>query len=83
MADEMVLETQQWLNNNYGNVPGFEKVKEDGKTGWPTIYALIRALQHELGITELSDNFGTDTSNRFDSKSCQNWKLAINQMLYV
>lgn len=68
MADEMVLETQQWLNNNYGNVPGFEKVKEDGKTGWPTIYALIRALQHELGITELSDNFGTDTSNRFDSK---------------
>ena len=68
MADEMVLETQQWLNNNYGNVLGFEKVKEDGKTGWPTIYALIRGLQHELGITELSDNFGTDTSNRFDTK---------------
>ena len=74
MADEMVLETQQWLNNNYGNVPGFEKVKEDGKTGWPTIYALIRALQHELRITELSDNFGTDTSNRFKNRAkIGNW----------
>lgn len=66
MADEMVLETQQWLNINYGSVSGYEKVKEDGQTGWPTIYALIRALQHELKITELSDNFGDETASRFD-----------------
>lgn len=68
MADEMVLETQQWLNINYGSVSGYEKVKEDGQTGWPTVYALIRALQHELKITELSDNFGDETASRFDSQ---------------
>lgn len=68
MADEMVLETQQWLNKAYGNVSGFKKVTEDGKTGWTTIYALIRGLQHELGITELSDNFGEETSKRYDEK---------------
>ena len=68
MADEMVLETQQWLNKTYGNVSGFNKVTENGKTGWPTIYALIRGLQHELGITELSDNFGDGTSQRYDAQ---------------
>jgi peptidoglycan hydrolase-like protein with peptidoglycan-binding domain len=68
MADEMVLETQQWLNKTYGNVSGFNKVTENGKTGWPTIYALIRGLQHELGITELSDNFGEETAKRFDAQ---------------
>lgn len=56
------------MNKAYGNVSGFKKVTEDGKTGWTTIYALIRGLQHELGITELSDNFGEETSKRYDEK---------------
>lgn len=56
--DEMVLGTQKWLNKTYGNVSGFNKVPENGKTGWPTIYGLRRALQKEMGIQELSDNFG-------------------------
>lgn len=52
MADEMVLETQKWLNKTYGNVSGFGSVPENGKTGWDTIYGLIRATQVELGILD-------------------------------
>jgi len=68
MADSLVLQTQQWLNKTYGNVSGYQKVTEDGKTGWPTIYALIRGLQHELGIKELSDNFGDTTKKLYNEK---------------
>lgn len=66
MADEMVLETQKWLNTTYGNVSGFGSVTEDGITGWGTVYGLIRGLQHELGITGLVDNFGPGTASAFD-----------------
>jgi len=45
MVDQMVLQTQQWLNKTYGNDSRFKKVNPDGRTGWPTIYALTRALQ--------------------------------------
>lgn len=48
MTDQMVLQTQQWLNKTYGNDPRFKKINPDGRTGWPTIYALTRALQIEL-----------------------------------
>ncbi|MGX5682617.1 glycoside hydrolase domain-containing protein [Schumannella luteola] len=61
MADVYVLEAQQWLNLTYGSVAGFLEVDEDGETGWQTMFALTRALQHELGITSLSDNFGPTT----------------------
>ena len=43
-------------------------VEENGKTGWPTIYALIRALQIELGIQVTADNFGNGTINAFKAK---------------
>ena len=46
MADEMVLTVQRWLNTTYGAVSGFPTVEEDGRTGWPTVRALTRALQH-------------------------------------
>ncbi|MEV4628145.1 glycoside hydrolase domain-containing protein [Micromonospora sp. NPDC049523] len=59
--DQKVLEAQQWVNATYGGVAGFETVTENGKTGWATMYALTRALQHELGITALSDSFGPTT----------------------
>lgn len=55
-GDAMVYLTQRWLNQEYGDVPGFGYVTEDGRTGWDTVYGLTRALQVELGITDLADN---------------------------
>ncbi|TAI26576.1 DUF1906 domain-containing protein [Bacillus velezensis] len=63
--DEMVLETQQWLNKTYKGRHGYNKVPENGKTGWDTIYGLTRALQIELGISEPADNFGPTTQRLF------------------
>lgn len=63
--DQMVLETQQWLNKTYTGMNGYEKIPEDGQTGWTTIYALTRALQIELGIAQPSDNFGPETESLF------------------
>lgn len=65
VGDPMVYLTQKWLNQNYGDVPGFGTVTENGKTGWNVIYGLTRALQHELGITDLADNFGPTTSRLY------------------
>lgn len=59
--DVMVYQTQVWLNETYGNHPGYNRIVEDGITGWSTMYALTRALQIELGITETADNFGPTT----------------------
>ncbi|WP_158850146.1 glycoside hydrolase domain-containing protein [Saccharothrix deserti] len=61
MVDQKVLEAQQWVNATYGAVPGYTRCAEDGRTGWPTMHSLTRALQHELGITTLSDSFGPTT----------------------
>lgn len=60
-GDDMVYLTQKWLNQEYGDVSGFGSVTENGKTGWNTIYGLTRALQHELGITSLANNFGSQS----------------------
>jgi peptidoglycan hydrolase-like protein with peptidoglycan-binding domain len=62
MVDQMVLLAQQWVNATYRDNPGFNVVQENGQTGWDTMYALTRALQIELGITALSDNFGPATT---------------------
>lgn len=67
MADEMVKKTQQWLNKTYGGDSRYSSVKENGITGWDTIYALRRALQIELGIQSTSDNFGPTTTSLFNS----------------
>ena len=61
----MVYYTQKWLNQEYGNLTGFDKVEENGKTGWATIYGLRKALQHELGITSLSNSFGPTTQKLY------------------
>lgn len=66
--DIMVLETQKWINETYGKNPGFGAVDEDGYTGWETINGLIRALQIELGITSLANNFGPTTVSRFKTR---------------
>ncbi len=59
--DAKVLEAQQWVNQTYGWVGGYDACPEDGKTGWLTMYSLTMALQFELGITALSANFGPAT----------------------
>lgn len=70
MADAMVLKTQQWLNNMYRGTTGYydEDIPETGKTGWTTIYALTRALQIELGITNTADSFGPTTISKFNAR---------------
>lgn len=62
--DEMVLKAQRWVNATYGSVSGYVRCSESGKTGWATMYSLTRALQHELGIASLTDNFGPTTLSR-------------------
>ena len=63
MVDQWVLNAQQWVNSQYGAVPGYVPAPENGKTGWPTMYSLTRALQHELGLSasQMSDSFGPTT----------------------
>ncbi|MFY1574180.1 glycoside hydrolase domain-containing protein [Verrucosispora sp. WMMD703] len=63
-VDEWVLRAQQWVNATYGNRAGYVPAPEDGRTGWPTMFALTRALQLELGITATSDSFGPTTLSR-------------------
>ncbi|MBT8226912.1 MAG: DUF1906 domain-containing protein [Dactylosporangium sp.] len=60
----MVLKAQQWVNATYASVSGYNSCTEDGITGWATMYSLTRALQHELGIVALSDNFGPTTLSK-------------------
>ncbi|MFE0819588.1 glycoside hydrolase domain-containing protein [Streptomyces sp. NPDC058847] len=61
MADEMVRSAQRFVNSVYGEAKIGMEVEEDGKTGWQLMYALTRALQYELGITDLSNAFGPKT----------------------
>ncbi|GAB3616681.1 hypothetical protein GCM10027416_12380 [Okibacterium endophyticum] len=68
MIDIWVLKAQVWVNGRYGDKPGYNPIPQDGITGWQTMYALTRALQYELGITSLSDNFGSGTTSSFVNK---------------
>ena len=73
IRDPWVLEVQQWLNKTYGNHPNYGSVKENGKTGWDTIYGIIRAIQLELGVTDNPvDNFGEGTSAAWETKVTPN-----------
>lgn len=67
-GDPWVLNVQNWLNETYNTVSGWGSVPEDGRTGWPTIYGIIKAVQHELGITSLANNFGVTTQAKWDAK---------------
>lgn len=66
--DNKVVLAQRWVNAAYGAVPGYIRCPEDGEAGPSTWYALIRALQHELGITALSDNFGPGTLGKLEER---------------
>lgn len=67
MVDLMVKATQQWLNATYRGKHGYNVIAEDGVTGWGTIHALTRALQIEMGIEEPSDNFGSQTMQKYEA----------------
>lgn len=67
-GDPWVLNVQNWLNETYSSVPGWGSVPEDGRTGCPTIYGIIKAVQHELEITSLANNFGVTTQAKWDAK---------------
>ncbi|WP_432191512.1 glycoside hydrolase domain-containing protein [Streptomyces sp. bgisy027] len=67
MADEMVLQAQKFINKVYGSRIGMT-VEENGRTGWPVMYALTRALQWELGIAPVSNSFGPTTLSTLQSK---------------
>ncbi|MGW7303465.1 glycoside hydrolase domain-containing protein [Streptomyces sp. NPDC054829] len=67
MADEMVLRAQKFVNKVYGSRIGMT-VDENGRTGWPVMYALTRALQWELGIDNLSNSFGPTTLSTLQSR---------------
>ena len=69
--DSRVLQTQQWLNETYGGMVGYNRVTEDGITGWNTIYGLTRAIQIELNIYPTADNFGPTTMSKFPDLSRQ------------
>ncbi len=56
-----VLSVQEWVNDIYTGVSGYVPIAEDGSPGPQTMFALTRALQHELGIPDLADNFGSGT----------------------
>lgn len=66
--DVMVLATQKYLNENYGDKSGYNVIDENGITGWTTIYALTRALQIEFGISVPADNFGNATTAAFNQR---------------
>lgn len=67
MSDPWVSEVQLYLNQTYGAVSGWVPINPTGVTGWATMYGLTRALQHELGFTELSENFGPGTFAAVDN----------------
>ena len=58
---EDVLNVQRWLNRTYGGRTGFGSAPETGEAYHATFYALLRAMQLELGIVEPADNFGPQT----------------------
>jgi peptidoglycan hydrolase-like protein with peptidoglycan-binding domain len=66
--DIRVFEAQEWVNAICYGVPGYNPAPEDGETGWSTMFAFTRALQHLLGITALSDTFGNGTLSALTSQ---------------
>lgn len=85
MADVMVQKTQEWLNNKYGGKPGYipldlsEEAGIVGRTGWTTIYALLGALQIELGLNETGTNFGPTTQRLFNEMFGEGIKPPIDE----
>lgn len=67
--DEKVKEAQVWLNKTYGSREGFVKVEENGRTGNAVMNALVRALQIELHMSNITGYFGEETAKNYNSKA--------------
>ena len=88
--DIKVLQTQQWLNQTYGNNSQFVKVEEDGITGNGTVKGLIRALQIELGESTIDGIFGNGTYISFNnmfpnglSESTDDSSQSVKNIIYI
>lgn len=68
MVDQMVQQAQVWLNRTYEAVNGYTRIAEDGVTGFTTIYALVKGLQHELGDSPVDGVFGDTTLAKLSSR---------------
>ena len=66
-GDPPVYYTQVWLNSTFGTNASWVQLAEDGKTGWNTIYGLIRGLQIYLGVGADGD-FGNGTKSAYMNK---------------
>ncbi|MGA1813386.1 glycoside hydrolase domain-containing protein [Frondihabitans sp. 4ASC-45] len=66
--DAWVKKSQEYLNASYVGISGVPSVVADGQPGWQTMFALTRALQHELGIPSKSDSFGPTTLSTLTAK---------------
>lgn len=62
-----VLNAQQWLNSTYGSNPKYIHVEETGYPGTATSYALVSAMQIELGLDTVTGIFGDATSAACDA----------------
>lgn len=82
--DAMVLITQEYLNNTYTGNPHWIRLDENGKTGWPTIRGLIRALQIEVGIPTPNGTFGPATEEKCPTlKKDFNPTERIKRLVYI
>lgn len=62
VADIYVWAVQKWVNAAYDGVaPGYVRCPDFGYTGWSTVLSLTQGLQHELGISPTTQNYGPGT----------------------
>ena len=71
--DLAVYAAQKWVNKTYKGKAGYEKTDEDGAIGNGTVSSLVRALQIELGISEVDGAYGKGTQAKVPtlSKGCE------------
>ncbi|MDN6161644.1 MAG: DUF1906 domain-containing protein, partial [Atopostipes sp.] len=67
--DPLIIEVEEWLNENYTHHPQFDYVKPTGRPGNTVVGRLIMALQIELGITNPVPTFGPSTARKFQPLS--------------
>lgn len=67
VGDKQVCMVQKWLNQTYGKECGFS-LTENGETGNVTIYALRKALQKELGCSDIDNSFTDELSDAYSKQ---------------
>lgn len=59
--DIKVLQAQSWLNTTYTGKSWYTPIDEDGITGQGTCRALCKALQYEIGLSDIDGIIGPGT----------------------